>query len=282
MARAVLLLLFMFLNNASFTSGNADTKLFMGVISAPSRAWQRASIRATWALRLPENVRMRFFVGTSKLDDSLKKENHTHKDIVLLDVEDTYANLSTKVPLAMSWTAGQFKFDYFVKIDDDVFLNLKQLLNVLKNTPRHRLYLGGTWSGNRPIRVRRSKHFLPKSIYPLSEFPAYNEGACYVVSYDLVNYIRKNLNMLRPVGSLEDITISFWMLSLQVHPQHNSKFVSHNDITRGGEEVDKDRRNERCHYEIITMPDVTGEEMRAMDAFLRGGRYFCDVLQGLA
>jgi hypothetical protein len=60
----------------------------------------------------------------------------------------------------------------------------------------------------KPRRNPALRNFLPKSAFPFSELPRFAVGNVYVLSADLVGYIVRNLDMLRPVGDLEDVTLA--------------------------------------------------------------------------
>lgn len=68
-----------------------------------------------------------FFVGNVTSHMSLRKEQGQHLDIVMLEADDGYENLLSKVTAAMRWTAAHVNTDYIVKVDDDVFLNIPTL-----------------------------------------------------------------------------------------------------------------------------------------------------------
>lgn len=60
----------------------------------------------------------------------------------------------------------------------------------------------------KPQRHPSHKNFLPLSAFPFSELPRFAVGNAYVLSGDLVRFVVRNLDMLRPVGDLEDVTLA--------------------------------------------------------------------------
>merc|ERR1712187_1078897 len=58
----------------------------------------------------------------------------------------------------------------------------------------------------------------------MEELPPYVEGFAYVLSADLVAWIFRNKDMLKPLAGMDDISVALWMLALQVHPSHTDKF----------------------------------------------------------
>lgn len=72
------------------------------------------SIRETWKKLLPLGVDFKFFYGRSS---EIPKE-----DEVFLDTGDNYYEVAHKVKSAIRWALDR-GYDYFIKCDDDVFLN---------------------------------------------------------------------------------------------------------------------------------------------------------------
>eukprot|EP00040_Diaphanoeca_grandis_P014407 m.73061 g.73061 ORF g.73061 m.73061 type:complete len:362 (+) comp24518_c0_seq1:184-1269(+) len=264
---------------------SVSSVLFIGVISAPRNLKQRNAIRDTWKFDVDQTSNnMRFFVGRSELDDDILKENATHSDIVLLKIKDGYEQLSQKVPEAIRYAARAFAtFDYFVKIDDDVFFNVEGMVDHLKTTGesgKDLLYLGGSWQGNQPQRNKNSKHYLPYSAYPKSmgTLPPYNEGGCYVISWRIVQYIDKNRQLLKPLGPLEDVTMALWLLPLQIHPTHSPRFISRNAMSGGAMVVKPKLRKKFCRNDMLVMPDVDPDLLHAMWGLANRGQGPCAAL----
>lgn len=97
------------------------------------------------------------------------------------------------------------------------------------------------------------------------------------MSRRVADYVYRNLNDLRALGAVEDVTMAVWLLGLQLHPTHSSKFISRNVMAGGGLAVLPDRRLRACRNDLIAMPDLTAEQLLAMHAMLTGRRAVCDV-----
>ena len=75
-------------------------------------------------------------------------------------------------------------------------------------------------------------NFLSKDLYHLDELIAFVAGNIYILSLDVVSFIQRNTPSsphtliekaevwLQPMGTLEDLSIALWLLSLQVYPVH--------------------------------------------------------------
>jgi hypothetical protein len=110
------------------------------VPSAVRNFEQRQAIRSTWGnvSNIPTTV-VRFLLGksTNTTHQSLAAtENQLYKDIVFEDIVETYENLTLKSIAMLRWTSlNCHRIQYLLKIDDDMFLNLPKLLDILTNYP---------------------------------------------------------------------------------------------------------------------------------------------------
>ncbi len=67
-----------------------------------------------------------------------------------------------------------------------------------------------------PIRDPQHRNYLPFSAYPLDTLPPFALGNFYLLSGDLASYLARNAAVLKPVGTLEDLSVGVWMMGLQV------------------------------------------------------------------
>lgn len=119
-----------------------ELSLFVGVISAPGNAEKRKVIRETWAesFELKLNalsksavsvVNFAFIIGRSPDNETnrlLDVESAQFGDILQVEMMDTYYNITVKVTGLLRWLdlncAG---VDFVLKVDDDVFVNSRNL-----------------------------------------------------------------------------------------------------------------------------------------------------------
>lgn len=131
------------------------------IISSPDNEAKRDAIRTTWA-KLADNIfiengeklykwnhswvgerikhefiKFYFAIGTQGLSDikleRLKSEGHKSNDLLLLDFEDRYENLATKLVTAMKWLSANLKgLKFVVKCDDDSFVRIDLIVKDLE------------------------------------------------------------------------------------------------------------------------------------------------------
>lgn len=189
--------------------------------------------------KLNVTVSHRFLIASSGLNTSelfyLHEENDVFGDLMLIkDQIDVYENLTQKLLNGFQRSIEEFNFEYLMKVDDDVFVNLPIITEELRTyhvsthnqyrnyTIRPELYWG-YFNANSPV-LRNGKWADPQ--YFLTEkYMAYALGGGYLLSSNLVNYVVYNRNVLSPFRN-EDMAIGAWLSPLRnVHKRHDIRFL---------------------------------------------------------
>ncbi|GAU45685.1 hypothetical protein TSUD_268170 [Trifolium subterraneum] len=184
------------------SSNHSIQKAFVviGINTAFSSRKRRDSIRETWLpkgdklkqLEKEKGIVVRFMIGHSTtlgsiLDKSIDEEDAEHHDFLRLDHIEGYHELSTKTRLFFSTVTSMWDAEFYVKIDDDIHLNLGVLVNTLaKYRSRPRVYIGCMKSG--PV--------------------LYQKG----VKYHEAEYWKPILHRY----ANEDVSLGTWLLGLEV------------------------------------------------------------------
>ncbi|CAA6664318.1 unnamed protein product [Spirodela intermedia] len=171
----------------------------------------------------PGCIVIRFMIGRSVsrngiLDQAIDTEEASHHDILRLLLHgpgphrrlprahcETKAFFSTAV---QEWDA-----DFYMKVDDDVHVNLGALASTLANyRSRSRTYLGCMKS------VPKSKYYEPefwKFGNRGNRYFRHASGQIYVISQDLAAYIFINRDILHKYAN-EDVSLGSWLIGLDV------------------------------------------------------------------
>ncbi|KAM4614022.1 UDP-GlcNAc:betaGal beta-1,3-N-acetylglucosaminyltransferase 9 isoform 1-T2 [Discoglossus pictus] len=171
-----------------------DPFLLIAVKSIVEDFDRRESVRKTWGKEVLINgvmVRRVFLLGTprnkssmSMWDSLLQQESHYYKDILLWDFLDTFFNLTLKEIHFLSWAkeyCGNVKFIF--KGDADVFVNVENLIHFLQaQNSTGDLFVGDIIYHAKPIRSRKSKYYIPETMYGLGLYPAYAGGGGFLMS----------------------------------------------------------------------------------------------------
>lgn len=150
-------------------SSDDRKSLAVVVISAPDHFSKRYVIRNTWRRHLAENftvnatevVGVAFVVGLPKSESAqqkIKRESERHRDILQVEMRDTYYNLTLKLAGLINWLQNKCsKVDYILKVDDDIYVNVRNLFAVIKSHDPSIPQVFGSGIMNPPL---RSKHII--------------------------------------------------------------------------------------------------------------------------
>ncbi|KAL4147520.1 hypothetical protein PRNP1_011276 [Phytophthora ramorum] len=221
-------------------SNKSDVFAVIGIKTAVLTNFpKRQAVRDTWASKasLPPQVKV-FFLGCTpnmsaipsawdrrRIERAVDLERATYGDLLTeeLECEDGYHLLADKVKAYFQFAVAEFSGAEFVVLaDDDIYLQVDQLSDYLRERNPQRQYLGEVWREllkvkEHPLRDPSISNYLPIEQYPMHEYPPYAIGSCYVVSMDSARFIAKNSWQLRSLNGIEDATTALWLLTRQVH-----------------------------------------------------------------
>lgn len=192
------------------------------VPSVQTHVEERRAIRNSWGSVARGNhwpkhhinvtMKMVFLFGDDpnvKNNKVVELESELYGDVVQGDILDTYANLSRKVLLGLHWVSS-FCPDaqYILKADEDTFVNLPKLLQVLFET-RHPSYQGVILGNiNAEAKVKRVGRWkVEERDYPFPHYPPYAFGNTYVISANIASTLFRTSEYL-PYIPIEDAFIT--------------------------------------------------------------------------
>lgn len=155
-------------------------------------------------------IRRIFVLGKNKdiNQTEIETEARRYGDILQGGLEDSYRNLVLKTILGLQWfKEACHNVDYYMKTDDDVVLNARPLLQVLRYQGTSKPFLMGRCLWNRPVRrTRFHRHFLTVAQYAGETFPPFCEGSGYIMPANLAHDVARAVFLL-PVFPIEDAFI---------------------------------------------------------------------------
>nr|XP_002739735.1 PREDICTED: uncharacterized protein LOC100373738 [Saccoglossus kowalevskii] len=205
-----------------------ELTILLGIVSRARESQIRHIIRSTWGSKYHHgNVRVVsvFMIGTeSNGENKIAEESYLYGDIIQENIKENYKNLTLKTIMLLKWASTYCtRVDYVIKIDTDVFLNVDNMVELLKYAPRTSFYLGETKVETHPIRQPRSKWYTPVDAWIESTYPPYNDGHAYVMSIDVVQkaYHASMTSVLFP---WEDVYIGNLLANFGVAPLPHKRF----------------------------------------------------------
>ncbi|KAI6690858.1 hypothetical protein NL676_027686 [Syzygium grande] len=211
----------------------ATKKMFMviGINTAFSSRKRRDSVRETWMpqgekllqLEREKGIVVRFMIGHSAtsnsiLDRAIDSEDAQHKDFLRLEHVEGYHELSAKTKIFFSTAVAMWDADYYIKVDDDVHVNLGMLATTLaRHRSKPRVYIGCMKSG--PVLSQKNVKYHEPEYWKFGEegnkYFRHATGQIYAISKDLATYISINQPILHKYAN-EDVSLGSWFIGLEV------------------------------------------------------------------
>ncbi|XP_071540389.1 lactosylceramide 1,3-N-acetyl-beta-D-glucosaminyltransferase-like [Panulirus ornatus] len=145
---------------------------------------------------------------------AITEENDKFKDLIVLDSKEMYDHLTLKTAHLLHWASHNCPdASYIVKLDDDVYVNVARLLQVL-DTPRDHTILGKVCTNCVPLRgssgghhgLRLFSNTVTRRHMPLTRFPPFLMGPSYVITADVITLLLEAAQAMT-YFSYEDV---FW------------------------------------------------------------------------
>ncbi|KAK0586733.1 hypothetical protein LWI29_011468 [Acer saccharum] len=203
----------------------------MGIMTAFSSRKRRDSIRQTWMpkggelkrLEKEKGIIMRFVIGHSAtpggvLDRAIDAEDEQHKDFLRLNHIEGYHELSSKTQIYFSTAVARWDADFYIKVDDDVHVNLGMVGSTLaRHRSKPRVYIGCMKSG--PVLAQKGVKYHEPEYWKFGEegnkYFRHATGQIYAISKDLATYISVNRHILHRYAN-EDVSLGSWFIGLDV------------------------------------------------------------------
>ncbi|KAL6986528.1 Beta-1,6-galactosyltransferase galt31a [Sarracenia purpurea var. burkii] len=203
----------------------------MGIITAFSSRKRRDSIRQTWMpqgedlkkLEKEKGIIIRFVIGHSAtpggvLDRAIEAEEEQHKDFLRLNHVEGYHELSSKTQIYFSTAASKWDADFYIKVDDDVHVNLGMVGSTLaRHRSKPRVYIGCMKSG--PVLAQKGVKYHEPEYWKFGEegnkYFRHATGQIYAISKNLATYISVNKHILHRYAN-EDVSLGSWFIGLDV------------------------------------------------------------------
>eukprot|EP00111_Clytia_hemisphaerica_P006602 TCONS_00019133-protein len=181
-----------------------STILFL-VTSHSSNRKRRAAIRNNWGFteifrlfkrKFNLDYQVYFSVGLAdNYEESvqIKAESEKYKDILIIDRNEDFYDLTRRVMAGFEWAVQQCEFTYLFKIDDDIFINIPNVMQFISNTTitKHKdsLYAGDMNIQAPVIRDSKSKYMVTYKEWPTEIYPPYCSGGGFIISRDIIKQI---------------------------------------------------------------------------------------------
>ncbi|KAK4010686.1 hypothetical protein OUZ56_019817 [Daphnia magna] len=171
---------------------DVNQSVFIATLSATGNFLKRNMIRQTWRkhlktanedglLRMARSV---FLVGTSNdtlTQSQIEEESKTYGDIIQVEIPDFYENLSLKMAALLNWLYKNCaNVDFVLKVDDDVYVNVRNLAQFIQSYRQFNHSIFGVASV--PFTPDRDgKWKVTYQEWPWNTYPGYLGGPAYLL-----------------------------------------------------------------------------------------------------
>ncbi|KAI1891549.1 hypothetical protein AGOR_G00144940 [Albula goreensis] len=194
---------------------------------------RREVIRRTWGKEHEVDgmkVKTLFLLGASSNEAEkanhqklLEYEDYIYGDILQWDFLDSFFNLTLKETHFLKWFSTYCgEVSYIFKGDDDVFVNVQNIFEFLRDTNIKNLFVGDVLFKAKPIRKKENKYYIPQALYNKTHYPPYAGGGGFLMDGTLARklYAASETLDLYPI---DDVFLGMCLEVLQVSPvKHNA------------------------------------------------------------
>ncbi|KAL3684078.1 hypothetical protein R1sor_002100 [Riccia sorocarpa] len=213
------------------TSYKGRLHAVIGIYTSFGNRPRRDSIRKSWMptgdqlkkLEAEKGVVIRFIVGRSanrgdSWDKLINEENNKTSDFLILEnhVEGD-GEVARKTKFFLSTAVEHWDADFYVKVDDDVFVNIEMLGQMLAtHWDKPRVYVGCMKAGE--VFSEPNQRWYEPEWWKFGDEKSYFRhatGQMYGLSRALAQYVAINSAILHEYSN-EDVSVGSWMIGLDV------------------------------------------------------------------
>jgi len=208
------------INNPNICTNSSGMKYIVYVHSAPENTARRHLLRSTWlnTTFFTDRIMRAVFVfgrsNSSEVQANIETEAERYGDIIQGDFIDTYRNLTLKAVLGLKWVMAYCKeASILIKVDDDAFVNIFKLFNLLRSYEGSRRTIVCLLYKEKSMPILRDPLTCAKWCVQSEEFPGrdfyprYCAGLAYILSIDLVPLLY-NASWSTPFFWIDDVYVT--------------------------------------------------------------------------
>ena len=166
--------------------------------------------------------------NTAEIQKKVNEENERHGDIIQAEFRESFHNLTLKVVFGLKWVTENCPHTkYYYKGDDDMFVNMKNIITLLNKTSesnKRRLFVGNRMLRSRPVTIKKSKYYVPKTQFNEAYYPPYCSGGGYVISGNLIPEMFKASRWIHVIP-IDDAYQGMLAKKVGLRVTHNKQFL---------------------------------------------------------
>ncbi|XP_041375749.1 beta-1,3-galactosyltransferase 5-like [Gigantopelta aegis] len=172
--------------------------------------WGSVSTLGTWPGTTEQfSIKLLFVLGASKtesLNIAVAIEAVEKGDLIMVDVDDNYYNLATKVLMGFKWIKEFCPIvKHVMKVDEDTYINIPQFVALINSRDWNNL-IYGPYFPSAPVE-RDGKSMVSEEAYPIAVYPPHVKGNMYCMSATVAMEILA-VSEYMPYVNMEDAYIT--------------------------------------------------------------------------
>ena len=172
------------------------------------RAWIRDTWGASKTWLTKKNWKVVFNLGTHEdpvIRAKVEAESKQFKDVLELDIPDTFYKLPHRVMAGLQWAYQRSKFKYLLKTDDDVFIHVDRVITKLEDEKwAQEDYIGRMLYKSEVMRW--GKYAVTKEEWPEETFHPFCSGGGFFLSNSIIGKMIPHYDWVKPF-KLDDVYI---------------------------------------------------------------------------
>ncbi|KAJ7312042.1 hypothetical protein JRQ81_006374 [Phrynocephalus forsythii] len=173
-----------------------------------------AQVQRLFLLAIPKNK-----TTLPTWESLVHQESLMYRDILLWDFLDTFFNLTLKEIHFLQW-ANKFcpNTKFIFKGDADVFVNVENIISFLDGRDASEdLFVGDIIYNAHPIRTRKSKYYIPETMYGLGMYPAYAGGGGFLLSRSTMKKLSQACGQVE-LFPIDDVFLGMCLQRINLKP----------------------------------------------------------------
>ncbi|XP_042890316.1 UDP-GalNAc:beta-1,3-N-acetylgalactosaminyltransferase 2-like isoform X2 [Penaeus japonicus] len=135
------------------------------------------------------------------------EEQRKNQDLLLLPFQDIYSNLPQKTKNFLMWVTQHKNTTFVMKVDDDTFVNVRELKNLLAGEKGEDLMWWSYFHFHRSVPIYGK---WADTRYPGLTYPTFPSGAGYLMTGSLAEAIA-TIGPSLPLYGGEDVSVGIWV-----------------------------------------------------------------------
>ena len=168
------------------------------------------------------------FYGHPCIDQDVKDESQIHRDILRVNLTESYRVMINKVLLTLEWVANlDTKPRFIAKANHDIYVKIPELMTWLENlntSTSTKVYAGLAVRNARIVRAIESPWYVSKEDYSEEFYPPYCRGPFYIFSRNLFLDVVNASKVTKPFP-VEDAYMGVLVKKMGVEPYESGGYL---------------------------------------------------------